>query len=195
MAKPVHVAHVCRVGPSQRLADALGNALLVDAVGAGDQQQIGLARPTPAEHQRLHDLRHRAAAGRCRLLGGARGLASCAGPRCRGPGRRNASCTRRAAGFELAHAVSSWRGSRGTARRAIAPGNRRRYECSATVRNASGHGRAMQVDEATVRRIARLARDQGHRRGGQGAGEASSPASSTGSSSSTRSTPRATSSR
>ena len=38
------VAHVLRIRPPQRLADALRHGLLVDAVGAGDQQQIGLAR-------------------------------------------------------------------------------------------------------------------------------------------------------
>ena len=105
------------------------DGLLVDPVGARHQQQVGLARLGAAEHQRLDDLAHGAAAGRRRLLGRARALRHVPDLAVRGPWPRIASCTRWAAGFSsLMLIVPPWHCF---ARGAVAPCRPRRYECSA----------------------------------------------------------------
>src|SRR5262249_12734347 len=152
--KPGELAHGAGIGPLQGLAEQDGNRGLVHPVGPRHQQQIGPAGGGAAKHQRFDDLADGAAAGRGRLLGAAVACGMCR-TCASSPLAPSASLTRWAAGLRSAMIC--------------APSEPRTFAASlppviATVMSAAqqveatGAGRVMDVDEATVRRIARLAR-------------------------------------
>ena len=81
MANPVASRTNWASAPPQRFADLIRRHVLVDAVGAGNQQQIRLARLRPAENQRLHDLADLRTRRRRPLPGPCGCSRACAAPR------------------------------------------------------------------------------------------------------------------